>query len=125
VVLSWVPITLAYRKPETGKIKGHERAGSPGHHRRGDGHGGPARPGSSARRRRSVVVCRIIARMEAGSAPRRQTSMTADAGVEIAWEMAEEFGAPTLEHYRRVYAACGVPWPDDEVRRLLPVAVHS
>jgi hypothetical protein len=52
--------------------------------------------------------------------------MTVDAGVEIAWEMAEEFGAPTLEHYRRVYAACGVPWPgDDEVRRLLPVAVHS
>jgi hypothetical protein len=73
-----------------------------------------------------VASCRIIARMQAGSAPRRQTSMTADAGVEIAWEMAEEFGAPTLEHYRRVYAACGVPWPgDDEVRRLLPVAVHS
>ena len=73
-----------------------------------------------------VVSGRIVARMQAGSAPRRQTSMIADAGVEIAWEMAEEFGAPTLEHYRRVYAACGVPWPgDDEVRRLLPVAVHS
>jgi hypothetical protein len=73
-----------------------------------------------------VASCRIMARMQAGSAPRRQASMTADAGVEIAWEMAEEFGAPTLEHYRRVYAACGVPWPgDDEVRRLLPVAVRS
>lgn len=43
-----------------------------------------------------------------------------------AWEMADEFGAPTLDHYRRVYAAYGAPWPgDDEVRRHLPVAVAS
>jgi hypothetical protein len=70
--------------------------------------------------------CRIITLVEAGRAPGRQVSMPADAGVEIAWEMAEEFGAPTLEHYRRVYAACGVPWPgDDEVCRLLPVAAQS
>ncbi|MGH3569293.1 MAG: hypothetical protein ACRDRH_25375 [Pseudonocardia sp.] len=64
--------------------------------------------------------------MEAGRAPSRRTSESADTGVEIAWEMADEFGAPTLDHYRRVYAACGAPWPgDDEVRRHLPVAVAS
>jgi hypothetical protein len=64
--------------------------------------------------------------MEARDTSRRQTSTPADAGVEIAWEMAGEFGAPTLEHYRRVYAACGVPWPgDDVVRSNLPVAVGS
>lgn len=32
-------------------------------------------------------------------------------------------GAPTLEHYRRVYEQSGAPWPgDDEVRRQFPVA---
>lgn len=32
-------------------------------------------------------------------------------------------GAPSLEHYRRVYASAGVAWPgDDEVRRLYPVS---
>lgn len=32
-------------------------------------------------------------------------------------------GAPSLEHYRRVYAACGADWPgDDEIRRRHPVA---
>ena len=32
-------------------------------------------------------------------------------------------GAPTLEHYRRVYAACDLGWPgDEEIRRLYPVA---
>lgn len=40
--------------------------------------------------------------------------------------MADEFGAPTLAHYRQVYAACGAAWPgDDEISRLLPVAVGS
>lgn len=64
--------------------------------------------------------------MEAGRAPSRPAGEPGDAGVEIAWEMADEFGAPTLAHYRRVYAACGVPWPgEDEVRRHLPVAVAS
>ncbi len=58
--------------------------------------------------------------------PSRRTSESVDTGIEIAWEMAAEFGAPTLDHYRRVYAACGVAWPgDDEVRRHLPVAVAS
>lgn len=32
-------------------------------------------------------------------------------------------GAPTLEHYRRVYLSIGVAWPgDDEIRRVYPVA---
>ena len=32
-------------------------------------------------------------------------------------------GAPTLEHYRRVYTACHLDWPGDEaIRRLYPVA---
>ncbi|HEU0087875.1 MAG TPA: hypothetical protein VFQ77_09515 [Pseudonocardiaceae bacterium] len=34
-------------------------------------------------------------------------------------------GAPTLEHYRRVYDSCGAPWPgDDEIRRRHPVAAE-
>lgn len=66
----------------------------------------------------------MVANMSAGHAHRRWTSPPADAGVEIAREMAEEFGAPELEHYRQVYAACGAPWPgDDEVRHRFPVAV--
>jgi hypothetical protein len=32
-------------------------------------------------------------------------------------------GAPSLDHYRRVYATQGLPWPGDEqIRRLYPVA---
>lgn len=35
-------------------------------------------------------------------------------------------GAPSLEHYRHVYDACGTPWPgDDEIRRRHPVAADS
>jgi hypothetical protein len=64
--------------------------------------------------------------MEGDHSRQRQASVRADPGVEIAWEMADQFGAPTLEHYRRVYAACGVDWPgDDEIGRRLPVAVSS
>ncbi|MCA1706047.1 MAG: hypothetical protein LC808_23425 [Actinobacteria bacterium] len=38
-------------------------------------------------------------------------------------ELVAERGAPTLEHYRRVYRSIGVDWPgDDEIRRLYPVA---
>ncbi|MGH3612684.1 MAG: hypothetical protein ACRDRK_08820 [Pseudonocardia sp.] len=35
-------------------------------------------------------------------------------------------GAPSLDDYRKVYAACGLDWPgDEEVRRLLPVAADT
>lgn len=38
-------------------------------------------------------------------------------------ELVSERGAPTLEHYRRVYSSIGVTWPgDEEIRRLYPVA---
>ncbi len=38
-------------------------------------------------------------------------------------ELVSERGAPTLEHYRRVYRSIGVDWPGaDEIRRLYPVA---
>lgn len=37
--------------------------------------------------------------------------------------MADRFGAPTLEHYRRVYQALRQPWPGDEnIRARYPVA---
>lgn len=40
--------------------------------------------------------------------------------------MAARFGAPTLEHYRRVYQSLQVPWPGDaEIRRRYPVAGAS
>ena len=43
-----------------------------------------------------------------------------------AMRMAARFGAPTLEHYRRVYASLGQPWPgDEEVRVRYPVADAS
>ena len=39
---------------------------------------------------------------------------------------AERFGAPTLAHYRRVYAQAGAPWPGEAfVRRHYPVADAS
>jgi antitoxin (DNA-binding transcriptional repressor) of toxin-antitoxin stability system len=39
---------------------------------------------------------------------------------------AERFGAPTLAHYRRVYAQAGAPWPGEAfVRRHHPVADAS
>lgn len=54
-----------------------------------------APPGASERERHEAIVARMVAR----------------------------FGAPTMEHYRRVYAAQGLPWPgDDEIRRRHPVA---
>jgi hypothetical protein len=38
-------------------------------------------------------------------------------------ELVYERGAPTLEHYRRVYRSIGVAWPgEEETRRLYPVA---
>ena len=41
----------------------------------------------------------------------------------IVAELVSERGAPTLEHYRRVYRSIGVAWPgDDEIRPLYPVA---
>lgn len=37
--------------------------------------------------------------------------------------IAARFGAPTLEHYRRVYQALQQPWPGDEnIRARYPVA---
>lgn len=37
--------------------------------------------------------------------------------------IARKGGAPSLEAYRRAYAACGAEWPgDDVIRRLHPVA---
>ena len=39
---------------------------------------------------------------------------------------AERFGAPTLAHYRNVYAQAGTPWPGEAfVRRHFPVADAS
>lgn len=39
---------------------------------------------------------------------------------------ADLFGAPTLEHYRAVYAQAGAPWPGEAfVRRHHPVADAS
>ncbi|MGH3752303.1 MAG: hypothetical protein ACRDRP_06325 [Pseudonocardiaceae bacterium] len=36
----------------------------------------------------------------------------------IVARMVARHGAPSLDEYRRVYAACGLDWPgDDEVRR--------
>ena len=44
----------------------------------------------------------------------------------ITQRMADQFGAPTLAHYRRVYESCGQPWPgDEEIRRRFPVADAS
>lgn len=38
-------------------------------------------------------------------------------------EIVAHAGAPTLDHYRQVYASLGLAWPgDDEVRRLYPVS---
>lgn len=38
-------------------------------------------------------------------------------------ELVAERGAPSLDHYRRVYRSIGVDWPgDDEILRLYPVA---
>lgn len=40
--------------------------------------------------------------------------------------MVARYGAPSLEHYRRIYAQAGIPWPgDEEIRRLHPVAAES
>ncbi len=37
--------------------------------------------------------------------------------------MLARHGAPSLEDYRRAYAACGLNWPgDEEMRRSHPVA---
>ncbi|MFP5022241.1 hypothetical protein [Pseudonocardia phyllosphaerae] len=37
--------------------------------------------------------------------------------------MVERHGAPTLEHYRSVFADLGLAWPgDEEIRRTLPVS---
>jgi hypothetical protein len=41
----------------------------------------------------------------------------------IVARMVARYGAPSLEHYRRVYEQSGVPWPgDEEIRRRHPVA---
>ena len=41
----------------------------------------------------------------------------------IVARMVARHGAPSLDDYRHVYAACGLDWPgDDEVRRRHPVA---
>lgn len=45
------------------------------------------------------------------------------AAVQRSTRMAARFGAPTLEHYRRVYQALRQPWPGDEnIRARYPVA---
>jgi len=44
----------------------------------------------------------------------------------IVARMVARHGAPSLEDYRRVYAACGLDWPgDEEVRRRHPVAAPA
>jgi len=65
-------------------------------HRTGAGGLPPlAPPEASAAERNDAIVARFVAR----------------------------HGAPSLEDYRRVYAAQGLEWPgDDEVRRRHPVA---
>lgn len=41
----------------------------------------------------------------------------------IVARMVARYGAPSLEDYRRVYAACRAVWPgDDEIHRRHPVA---
>lgn len=46
-------------------------------------------------------------------------------GRAIVARMVARHGAPSLEHYRRVYVASGIDWPgDDEIRRRHPVATH-
>ncbi|MGH3865088.1 MAG: hypothetical protein ACRDQ4_02935 [Pseudonocardiaceae bacterium] len=40
--------------------------------------------------------------------------------------MMARHGAPSIEHYRRVYEQSGVPWPgDEEIRRRHPVAPEA
>lgn len=42
---------------------------------------------------------------------------------EISGRVAARFGAPTVEHYRHVYASLGQSWPgEEEIRRRYPVA---
>jgi hypothetical protein len=44
----------------------------------------------------------------------------------IVARMVARHGAPSLDDYRRVYAACGLDWPgDDEVSRRHPVAAPA
>lgn len=44
-------------------------------------------------------------------------------GRAIEARMLARHGAPSLDEYRQVYAACGLDWPgDDEIRRSHPVA---
>ena len=44
-------------------------------------------------------------------------------GRAIVARMVARHGAPSLDDYRKVYAACGIYWPgDDEIRRRHPVA---
>jgi hypothetical protein len=41
----------------------------------------------------------------------------------IVARMVARHGAPSLDDYRKVYAACGLEWPgDDEIRHRHPVA---
>lgn len=48
----------------------------------------------------------------------RKPSLTA-----ILAERVAKHGPPSLDHYRRVYAACDLDWPgDEEIRRLYPAA---
>lgn len=54
------------------------------------------------------------------------TTQTLQAARAITQRMADQFGAPTLAHYRRVYDSCGQPWPGEkEIRRRFPVADAS
>ena len=46
--------------------------------------------------------------------------------IQAGLDQAARFGAPTLQHYRDVYAAAGASWPgEDFVRRYYPVADAS
>ena len=51
----------------------------------------------------------------------------ADARAEkVVARMVERHGAPSLEHYRAVYANLGVAWPgDEETRRIHPVSAAA
>ena len=61
-----------------------------------------------------------MAALEARMASRPATELTAS---QI---HAERFGAPTMSHYRAVYARAGAPWPGEAfVRRHHPVADGS
>ena len=64
-------------------------------------------------------VAAVVPTATAEVAAQRQAAADAVVADMVGWAGGQ---APGLEHYRRVYAATGTPWPgDDQVRQLYPV----